>query len=423
MQNNMRLKPVVLLQPYNTCRNYTRSGSVYPPLGLCQLAAVDKFNIMQVVDAEALSISDADMERLLIESSVSICGITATSYNLDVINKWANFCAKNNIALVVGGPHPTLSPKSTFEKCPNLKYIIRGEGELVVNEMFQLDNKSVEVLPGVCINDNGRTVISDIILRVTDFSNHPFPEVASLPIDKYYCPDAIESPMITFSIQRGCPNGCKFCSTSQMSGKKVRGWSAEQIIKELEFLYFDLGVKELSFVDDVFTLYKKKIGYICNNMIAKGMKFSWFCNIRANQIDYELATIMKKAGCHQTYIGVESGSQKILDSVNKRETIEQMYSCTRLLKEVGIDRSVGFIIGLPGETEETVQQTIEFAQKIKPERLQFTRFTPLVGSEYENLIPTSNRGFHDNTMYDNVTEWINKAYSLCNGTNGGKQSL
>jgi radical SAM superfamily enzyme YgiQ (UPF0313 family) len=112
-----------------------------------------------------------------------------------------------------------------------------------------------------------------------------------------------------------------------------------------------------------------------------------------------------------------------LDSVNKRETIEQMYSCTRLLKEVGIDRSVGFIIGLPGETEETVQQTIEFAQKIKPERLQFTRFTPLVGSEYENLIPTSNRGFHDNTMYDNVTEWIYKAYSLCNGTNWGKQSL
>ena len=421
----MRLKPVVLLQPYNTCRNFTRSGSVYPPLGLCQIAAVDQYDVMQVVDAEALSLSDEEIQNELLESSVEICCISATSYNLDVIEKYACFCCLNNITLIAGGPHPTLSPESTFKRCPHLKYIIRGEGELVINEVVRriLDRKPLDGIPGLCINHGTYTTISKDILRVSDFSKHPFPIIEGLPIDQYHCPDIISKPLTTFSIQRGCPNGCKFCSTSQMSGRKVRGWSVDQVIKEFEYLFFDIGIRELSFVDDVFTFDVIKAHDLCEQMISKGLKFDWFCNIRANQINLELAQIMKKAGCHQVYIGFESGNQKMLDSVKKHETVEQMLKGAQILKNVGIGISAGFIIGLPGETEETVADTIAFAKKLEPERIQFTRFTPLVGSEFESLIPTSNNGFHDTLQQDRITNWIKQAYDVCHGTNWGEESL
>ena len=421
----MQLKPVVLLQPYNTCRKYTRSGSVYPPLGLCQLAAVDIYDVMQVVDAEALSIQDEVIQDWLVKCSVKICCLTATSYSLGIIEEYAAFCSSHGIALIAGGPHPTLSPETTFEKCPHLKYIIRGEGELIINEVIRniLDGKPVNGLPGVCIRNGKDTIISKEILYVSDFSKIPFPKIENLPIKEYHCPDIISKPMTTFSIQRGCPNGCKFCSTSQMSGRKIRGWSVNQIIKELEFLFFDIGIREISFVDDVFTLNTTKTKNLCEQIISKGLKFDWFCNIRANQINHDIAKTMKKAGCHQVYIGFESGNQRMLDSVKKHETIEEMDKGSQILKDVGIDISAGFIIGLPGETDETIKETIEFANRIKPKRIQFTRFTPLVGSEFEYLIPTSNNGFHDAVLQDKTTEWIKLAYNSCKGTYWGKESI
>ncbi len=421
----MQLKPVVLLQPYNTCRKFTRSGSVYPPLGLCQIAAVDEFDIMQIVDAEALSISDEEIQNWMVQSSVKICCLTATSYSLDILEKYAVFCYNHGITLLAGGPHPTLSPETTFKKCPHLEYIIRGEGELIINEVIRriLNQESIDNIPGVCINHNNTTTISKIILHVDDFSHLPFPMIEKLPIEKYNCPDKIATPMTTFSIQRGCPNACYFCSTSLMSGKRVRGWSVDNIVKELEFLFFDIGIREISFVDDVFTIDSQKIEYLCNQMILKRLKINWFCNLRANHINTNLAKIMKRAGCHQAYIGFESGNQKILDSVNKRETLEQMSNGAKVLKQAGIDISAGFIIGLPGETDETVSETIEFAKKIRPERIQFTRFTPLVGSQYEYLIPSSENGFHDTLKQDRITSWIEQAYQSCYGNNWGKESL
>jgi radical SAM superfamily enzyme YgiQ (UPF0313 family) len=415
-------KPVVLLQPPNLCKTFTRSGSVYPPLGLCQLAAVDRNNLIQVFDADGEDLTDDQTEKLLRELQPRVVGLSATSFTLEIVEKWAKFCKSINAKIIVGGPHPSLSPLNTFEKCPSIDFIVRGEGEVVINELIEqiLTEKFDNQLSGVCSRNGNDFHINNEILKVNDFSQLPFPDLSYMPIHNYWCPDAVSKPMVTMMTTRGCPYRCEFCSSPAVMGKKVRGWSIEQVISELKYLHFELGVKEISFVDDVFTINRKRTLELCNEIVKNNIQITWFCNARADHIDDEIARTMKLAGCHQTYLGFESGSQTILDNIKKGTTIERLVKGAEFLKQNGIGRSIGFVLGLPGENEETVLQSIALAQKLQPERLQFTRFTPLVGSPLENFKMNEN-GFHKQGN-DKVGTWIKKAYSECQGVSWGKES-
>ena len=419
---NFRNKPVLFIQPPNLCKTFTRSGSVYPPLGLCQLAAVDKNNCIQILDAEGLGLSIKETENLIKRLNPKIIGLTATSFTLDIVEKWAYLAKSFGATVIVGGPHPSLSPINTFQECPSVDFIVRGEGEVIINELIAkiLNQKETEFLKGVCERKGSEIHISDEILKVKDFENLPFPILSSMPIDNYWCPDAINRPMVTMMTTRGCPYRCEFCSSPAVMGKKIRGWSVEQVIKELAYLHFELGVKEISFVDDVFTINRKRTIELCNKIIENQIEITWFCNARADHINEEIAEVMKKAGCHQTYLGFESGSQKILDIIRKGTTVERLTLGANILKNYGIARSIGFVIGLPGETDETVCQSIELAKKLQPERLQFTRFTPLVGSPLEDFKMEEN-GFHKKGD-DQVGLWIKKAYQKCQGVSWGKES-
>lgn len=415
-------KPVVLLQPPNLCKTFTRSGSVYPPLGLCQLAAVERNNLIQVFDAEGENLTDEQTENLLQELKPRIVGLTVTSFTLELVEKWAKFCKTLNAKIIVGGPHPSLSPHNTFEKCPSVDFIVRGEGEVVINELIEqiLTEKFDNQLSGVCSRNGNEFHIDNEILKVSDFSQLPFPDFSNMSIHNYWCPDVVGKPMVTMMTARGCPYKCEFCSSPAVMGKKVRGWNIEQVISELKYLHFDLGVKEISFVDDVFTINRKRTLELCNGIVKNNIQITWFCNARADHIDEEIARAMKLSGCHQAYLGFESGSQTILDNINKGTTIDKLVKGAEILKKHEIDRSIGFVLGLPGENEETVLQSISLAKKLKPERLQFTRFTPLVGSPLENFKINEN-GFHKQGD-DQVGIWIKKAYAECQSNSWGKES-
>lgn len=415
-------KPVVLLQPPNLCKTFTRSGSVYPPLGLCQLAAVDRNNLIQVFDAEGEGLTDEQTENLLKELQPTIVGLSATSFTLEIVEKWAKFCKTINAKVIVGGPHPSLSPLNTFEKCPSIDFIVRGEGEVVINELIELilTENFDRQLSGVCSRRGNDLHIDNEILKVNDFSQLPFPDLSNMPIHNYWCPDALSKPMVTMMTTRGCPYRCEFCSSPAVMGKKVRGWSVEQVISELKYLHFELGVKEISFVDDVFTINHKRTLELCNEIVKNNIQVTWFCNARADHIDDEIAIAMKLSGCHQTYLGFESGSQTILDNIKKGTTIERLVKGAEILKQNRIGRSIGFVLGLPGENEETVLQSIALAQKLQPERLQFTRFTPLVGSPLQNYKMNEN-GFHKQGD-DQVGSWIKMAYQECQSISWGKES-
>lgn len=204
-------------------------------------------------------------------------------------------------------------------------------------------------------------------------------------------------------------------------GKKVRGWTVAAVLDELTHLSQKRGVREISFVDDVFTINQRRTLTLCQGMIDRKLNLSWFCNARADQITPELAERMAAAGCHQVYLGFESGSQDILDRIQKGATVEDLERGAERLKEVGIARSIGFVLGLPGESDETVDTSIALAKRVRPERLQFTRFTPLVGSPLEHFRQPGLVGFHQRGK-DEVGDWIDRAYAACAGTDWGKES-
>lgn len=413
--------PVVLLQPPGACRNFTRSGSLYPPLGLCFLAATVPEDLCIVLDADALGFDIEATYQAILAYKPKLIGMTLTSYTTKLVEEYAALFHQAGIKVMVGGPHASLAPEDTLRQCPSVTYAIRGEAEAIFPQIVErtIRDEPLDGLPGVCTRREQAPLISQQIIKVEDLGRIPRPRLEGLPIGQYWCPDAKRRPLVTMVTTRGCPHQCGFCSSPELLGRKVRYTPLEKVFDELEFLT-KMGIKEISFVDDVFTINRKRAIELCKGLLERKIDISWFCNARADQLDKELADWMSKAGCHQVYLGFESGSQRILDSIKKGATVEQLEKGAECLRSAGIKRSVGFVIGLPGESDETVLASIGLAQRVRPERLQFTRFTPLVGSPLYRAVGNP-AGFHDRNK-DQVGLWIDRCYEACRSAAWGQES-
>ncbi|MCD6575253.1 radical SAM protein, partial [Candidatus Aerophobetes bacterium] len=180
---------------------------------------------------------------------------------------------------------------------------------------------------------------------------------------------------------RGCPFSCIFCSSSQLFGKIWRARTPENVIEEIKLLKDKYEVKEIEFLDDTFTLNKKRAEKICDLLIEKNLGISWSCSSRVDTINEALIEKLKKAGCHTIYVGIESGSQEILDIISKGITLTQAEKTIDLIKKVKLNSFATFIIGIPGETVKTIKKTINFAKKLSPSFVQFTICTPYPGTK------------------------------------------
>jgi len=292
--------------------------------------------------------------------------------------------------------------------------LVRGEADEVFPALVErlLAGDELGGLSGVVTRET--QTLPDLLLA-EDFEHIPFPRFEGLPLYAYTCPDARLRPMVTFTTGRGCPNACGFCASPALVGRRLRGWSVEQVLDALERLVRVHGIREVSFVDDGFTANPRRALDLCQGIVERGLSLSWFGNARADRVTPELARAMAASGCHQLYLGLESGSQQILDRVSKRTTLDRLITGADILAQAGIHRSVGFMIGLPGESAETVGSTIDLALRIKPERLQFTRFTPLPGTPLSEAPAIQGEGFHDRKQQDQVEKWIRWAYEATTG--------
>ena len=411
--------PILLIQPPGACRAFTRSGSVYPPLGLCQLAATVDPSVCQVLDADGLDLSEEQALEQALAFGPRMVGLSATSATLDLVESWAARVARAGIRVVAGGPHASLEPEDLLQRCPSVEAAVRGEAESVFGELARRAGEGLDLtgLPGVLVR--GGRAAEVVVQRVPGFEGLPFPRYDGLPIGAYHCPDARRRPMVTVMTTRGCPHACAFCSSSFLLGRKVRGWPVDAVLDHLERLVWAHGVQEISFVDDVFTIRRERTLALCRGLCERGLDLSWFCNARADQVDPELAQAMAAAGCHQVYLGFESGSQAILDGIHKGAQLDRLEAGAATLAEAGIGRSVGFVVGLPGETDATVAQTVALAWRLRPERLQFTAFTPLPGTPLarERLTGTFHLGADEQ-----VVAWVHEAYAACAGQPWGRRS-
>lgn len=424
---------VLLLHPPGACSAFTRSGSQYPPLGLNQLKAmINDTSVVDVLEADGMGLSVDETVKTIADAAPKAIGMTVTCGTKALVHAWSAVVkhlspSQYEPIVLVGGPATAFESQSIFDECPFVDVIVKGEGEVtfprivdvLVPNMYDRDSTldALSSLPGVCVRE--RPAMNDWkipTLPRESFQTLPFPDLSASPVANYRAPDAKRFPMVTMMTQRGCIAKCAFCNTPQIHGSQIRGWSNEQIISELQKLKALHGIREVSFVDDVFTNRPGGPRKLCELMMKHGLDLTWYCNVRADQVTKRMAEAMKSAGCHQVFMGFESGCDEMLKRINKGETVTDLERGAHLLKDAGINISIGFIVGLPGETEESIAKTIALCNRVQPNRVQFTRFTPIPGSALASHLDNdvlAGRGFHDRSRKDQVEQWIQECYTAC----------
>jgi radical SAM superfamily enzyme YgiQ (UPF0313 family) len=357
------------------------SGAM-PPLGLAYIASyLEKNNIkVRIIDAIAEKL---DLAALLetVADIPRFIGITATTMTVKSALENAASCRIKfpQAIIVLGGVHPTLMPEDVLVNT-QVDFIIRGEGEESFLKLINGMDK--DNIPGLSYRKDGKYVHNPYGELIKDLDTLPFPAYHLLPIANYKA--ALGSykrlPVISMISTRGCPGKCTFCLGSYLGGH-VRMHSVRYLIDEIKMLQRDFGIKEISFYDDTFTTYKHKVQEFCRQIIEEKIDLTWVCFARVDFIDGETLMLMKKAGCHQIMYGIESGNEQILKNIKKMTSMDKAKEMVALTKKIGIECRTAFMLGNPGETEETMQQTLDFAKKLDPDIALFNITTPYPGTE------------------------------------------
>lgn len=251
--------------------------------------------------------------------------------------------------IIVGGPHTSVA----LDTIPDfVDYIVQGEGEIAILEI--IDGKA-----------NDRIIKNDRMIDLDSLPFQPWDIFSKLPYD-FSCDWMDVKRVFTLNTSRGCPYECTFCSVNSIWSKSYRYYSTERIISEIEYLIENYNAKGIYFREDHFTLNNKRTEEFCNEMIKRNINVSWACETRVDRITEDLAQLMSEARCKAVYLGVESGSQRILDNLKKGISVEQIEKSVNWFKKFNIRVYCSLIIGTPGESYEDYKLTKKLMLKLKP---------------------------------------------------------
>lgn len=393
----------------NPARNISQENiwgfvnSVNPPLGLAILAAVleKEGHHADIIDAAALGMSPSAVLSA-ISPDTDIVGLTATTPEimgaLDIAR--AVRVRFPSMKILMGGVHPTIFHRELVEEgiCD---FVLRGEGEHAIR--FLSPENSMEKVPNLTWRSKeGEVIINPAENRFSVLDDLPFPAYDKLPMNRYRSAlgAAKRNPSIGMITSRGCPGKCTFCY-SGMFGSKIRFMSAEKIVEHILFLKTQYGIREISFYDDTFTALGKRIERLCTMLIAKKIDISWSCFARVDSVSPELLRLMKDAGCHQICYGFESADEEVLRSINKRIDEQDKSSAVLWTKQAGIDIRGAFMLGSPGETEESMQRTIDYSKQAGIQFAMYNITTPFPGTAlFDSAKETGMLGHTDWSRYD-----------------------
>lgn len=364
---------------------------IVPPLGLGYLATAlrkEKFEI-QILDCIKRKISFEKFKVIIKEGDFNVVGIQTFSCDLFIVQRLIDIVKGVNpsILTIVGGAHPSGVGTKIFDDLRNLDFGFKGEAEIGLPLLLKkIGDSKLENIPGL-IWKSGSHRICNSSLFVEDLDSFGFPSWDLINPQTYqHAPQGVflrTPPVTPISTSRGCPFECTYCAGKTITGAKIRKHSMEYIMEEIELLYHHYGIRELHIVDDTFTQFRDRVVSFCNLLLEKNLKISFtFPNgVRLDTLDGELLSLMKKAGCYSMIVGIESGSQRILDHMKKRLKLEKIEEKISLIHKAGIEVRGFFILGYPTETKNDILATIKFAKKLKLTAVHFSNFLPLPGTE------------------------------------------
>ena len=372
-----------------------------PPLGLAYVAAALQNNgfEVEIYDNYLLDRPITEVKAEIKKRQPKIVGITCSSltYTRCIETAKAAKEANPNCKVVVGGPHPSYMPQTMLQH-KEIDFVVVGEGEAAMARLAEAiinggASKAVKI-PGVaCMVDGeiSRTPPEFIV----DLDSVPFPARQLLPLKMYdrVLPYLDVNPVDTVSVQRGCPYKCAYCETRELWGATCRGFSPKRVVDELQHIKETYGSKGFYFVGDNFTINKQHTHELCHQIKERCLGVEWICETRTDLVSKELLWLMKSAGCQTIFFGVESGSPRIQEKLGKNIDLHQVQESFKLCKQVGIKTSTSFMLGVPGETQDEMQQTFRFAKSLNADWTQFNIYVACPGSRlYEEVI---NNGFYD----------------------------
>lgn len=367
----------------------TYQHPLFPPLGLAYLAAVLEQNNFDVtiIDCPACRMDHKKLKSELSSMQPALVGIASMTPTMPSALEAARVAkeACPDAKVVMGGPHATFADAAILAEEPAVDIIVRGEGEETLLELAQNlpELRNLGNIWGITFKHNGEIVKTPNRPFIQNLDALPHPSYKSLPIERYRICGKKFLPIMS---SRGCPFQCSFCVASQMFGAKFRARSPKNVVDEMEWLINTYGAEGISFHDDALTLDKKRIFDICDEIISRKLKIAWGCQTRVDQVSKEVLAKMRRAGCNEVSFGVESGCQRILDAVKKRVSTEQSARAVRIAKEEGLFVAVSTIIGYPGETRESLKQTLDFIHTLEPDDVWLCLATPYPGTELRALI-------------------------------------
>lgn len=365
------------------------SPPAYFPLGLASVAGsllAEGYKV-EVLDINAHRWSPGEIKEQLRQADFDWIGLTGliTEYNQV---KWLAATAKfyhPDKQVVLGGGLATSVPELILEDTA-VDIVVMGEGEQTAVELAQAieTGRPLEDVPGIAFRRNGQVHLTPPRSPIADLDNLPPTAWHLFPVDIYARAERLgfEFPARTINLitGRGCPYRCSYCFHG-IFGYEYRTRSPQKVVDEILFLKERYHLDGILFSDDTFTLKRDWVEEFCELLQRPRAEFKWACNGRVNLVDRELLTLMKHSGCCSIFYGIESGSQKILNEMNKGVTVEQTTRAIQWSREAGLDVHGYFIIGSPGETQETVHETIKFCQR-NGLSLGLSIATPLPGTEW-----------------------------------------
>lgn len=359
---------------------------VLPPISLASCAATLRENKFEV------KITDCIVEKIKLQGlgkkikkynpNLIILNTSTPSIKEDLNVVRLAKKINSNIKVGVIGIHVSSLPDETFFLSRKLDYIIRNEPEFTIRDLALnlKGNGSLSKIKGISYRKNKKIFHNSSRETIPDLDLLPFPAWDLIDISKYKMPFT-KAPFLLIAPSRGCPHRCTFCTGKVYYGKKLRLRLPSKIVDEIEWSINKFKVKDFLFWSDSFTLDKKFVLSVADEILKRNLKIRWVCNSRVDSVGLELLKKIKEAGCWMIGFGIESGNQKILDFAMKGINLKQTINAVKLAKKAGLEISAQCILGLPGETKKTALQTISFIKKLDVDYAQFYCAVPFPGSD------------------------------------------
>jgi len=388
MKTENNSSKILLINPKVEWVSSPAYDRIWPPLSLAYSASFlkkDGFKV-EILDANAENIGletitrkSKNFDKIFVTTSTLDKWQCPEPYIKPVLKLVKNLREVNPNIFVVGS-HGTMRPKELLN-LTKARAIIRGEPELTMLEICK--NEKLENIRGITYRKKDK-IITNLERPLLDLNELPLPAFGLLPMEKYYY-EILGYNFTLLEASRGCPYNCIYCN-KVMFGNKCRKKTSNRVMEEIEYVIENFNIKNAYFIDLDFCVNNKLVKQLCDFLIKEKYDFNWTCQTRFDTVNYELLLKMKKAGCEIIHFGVESGSPKILDLMNKGITVNQMKKGMKMVNKAGIKTVCFFMFGFPSETREDMKMTINFAKELNPNYASFHIAVPYPGTKFYETV-------------------------------------